>query len=42
MRLNHKAIDEMAEYDTPITPEEIDEIIAQAVAEVEAENTSQD
>lgn len=39
---NLKAIVEMADYDTPITPEEIDEIIAQAVAEVEAENTSQD
>lgn len=39
---NLKAIEEMAEYDTPITPEEIDEIIAEAVAEVEADNASQD
>lgn len=35
---NLKAIDEMEEYDTSITPEEIDEIIAQAAAE--AENSS--
>lgn len=39
---NLKAIDEMAEYDTPITPEEIDQIISQAAAEVEAEEASQD
>ena len=38
---NLKAIDEMAEYDTPITPEEIDQIISQAAAEVEAEESSQ-
>ena len=38
---NLKAIDEMAEYDTPITPEEIDQIISQAAAEVEAEEASQ-
>lgn len=39
---NLKAIDEMAEYDTPITPEEIDQIISQAAAEVEAEESLQD
>lgn len=38
---NLKAIDVMAEYDTPITPEEIDQIISQAAAEVEAEESSQ-
>lgn len=38
---NLKAIDEMAEYDTPITPEEIDQIISLAAAEVEAEESSQ-
>ena len=38
---NLKAIDEMAEFDTPITPEEIDQIISQAAAEVEAEESSQ-
>lgn len=38
---NLKAIDIMAEYDTPITPEEIDQIISQAAAEVEAEESSQ-
>ena len=38
---NLKAIDEMAEYDTPITPEEIDQIISQAAAEGEAEESSQ-
>lgn len=38
---NLKAIDEMAEYDTPITPEEIDQIISQAAAEVAAEDSSQ-
>lgn len=38
---NLKAIDEMAEYDTPITPEEIDQIISQAAAEVAAEESSQ-
>ena len=38
---NLKAIDEMAEYDTPITQEEIDQIISQAAAEVEAEESSQ-
>lgn len=38
---NLKAIDEMAEYDTPITPEEIDQIISHAAAEVEAEESSQ-
>lgn len=38
---NLKAIDEMAEYDTPIAPEEIDQIISQAAAEVEAEESSQ-
>ena len=38
---NLKAIDEMAEYDTPITPEEIEQIISQAAAEVEAEESSQ-
>ncbi len=38
---NLKAIDEMAEYDTPITPEEIDQIISQVAAEVEAEESSQ-
>ena len=38
---NLKAIDEMAEYDTPSTPEEIDQIISQAAAEVEAEESSQ-
>lgn len=34
---NLKAIEEMAEYDTPITPEEIDEVISAAAAAVEAE-----
>lgn len=38
---NLKAIEIMAEYDTPITPEEIDRIISQAAAEVEAEESSQ-
>lgn len=38
---NLKAIDEMTEYDTPITPEEIDQIISLAAAEVEAEESSQ-
>lgn len=38
---NLKAIDEMAEYDTPIIPEEIDQSISQAAAEVEAEESSQ-
>lgn len=38
---NLKAIDEMAEYDTPITPVEIDQIISQAAAEVAAEESSQ-
>ena len=41
IRANLKAIDEMAEYDTPITPEEIVQIISQAAAEVEAEESSQ-
>ena len=39
---NLKAIEEMAEYDTPITPEERDEIISAAVAEVEAENAAKE
>ncbi len=37
---NLKAIEEIAEYDTPITPEEIDEIISASVAEEEAENAA--
>lgn len=38
---NLKAIDEMAEYDTPITPEEINKIIFHAASEVAAEESSQ-
>ena len=39
---NLQAIDEMAEYDSPITPEEIDEIISEAAAGVPAEEASAD
>lgn len=39
---NLQAINEMAEYDTPITPEEIDEIISQAAAGLPAEEASAD
>lgn len=39
---NLKAIGQMAEYATPTTPEEIDEIISQAVAGVEAQGTKND
>ena len=39
---NLQAINEMAEYDTPITPEEIDEIISEAAAGLPAEEASAD
>lgn len=39
---NLQAINEMAEYDTTITPEEIDEIISEAAAGVPAEEASAD
>ena len=39
---NLQAINEMAEYDSPITPEEIDEIISEAAAGVPAEESSAD
>ena len=39
---NLQAINEMAEYDSPITPEEIDEIISEAAAGVPAEEASAD
>lgn len=39
---NLQAINEMAEYDSPITPEEIDEIISEAAAGVLAEEASAD
>lgn len=37
---NLKAIEEMSEFDSPITPEEMDEIISAAAAEVEAANAA--
>ena len=39
---NLKAIGQMAEYATPTTPEEIDEIISEAAAGVPAEEASAD
>ena len=39
---NLQAINEMAEYDSPITPEEIDEIISEAAAGLPAEEASAD
>ncbi len=39
---NLQAINEMAEYDSPITPEEIDEIISEAAAGEPAEEASAD
>lgn len=39
---NLQAINEMAEYDSPITPEEIDEIISEAAAGAPAEEASAD
>lgn len=39
---NLQAINEMAEYDSPITPEEIDEIISEAAAGLPTEESSAD